>query len=59
MTMTMPMTMPMTDDRFFDCIHGYIYIIPEHNVYLHKCNVQEECNCYGCNNFISKIVKKE
>ena len=53
------MTMTMTDDRFFDCIHGYIYIIPEHNVYLHKCNVQEECNCYGCNNFISKIVKKE
>ena len=24
------------NDRFFDCMHGYIYTIPEHNVYLHK-----------------------
>lgn len=47
------------NDRFFDCMHGYIYAIPEHNVYLHKCNVQEECHCVGCKNFIPKIVKKE
>ena len=47
------------NDRFFDCLHGYIYAIPEHNVYLHKCNVQEECYCIGCNNFIPKIVRKE
>lgn len=47
------------NDKFFECMHGYIYAIPEHNVYLHKCNVQEECYCVGCNNFIPKIAKKE
>ena len=44
------------NDRFFDCMHGYIYSIPEYNLYQHKCNVQEECHGVGCSNFISKIV---
>ena len=51
----------MTEIRsndFYNCIHGYIYSIPEHNVYLHKCNVQEECNCVNCLNFIPKIIVK-
>lgn len=47
------------NDRFFECMHGYIYAIPQYNVYQQKCNVQEECCCVGCNNFVSKITKTE
>ena len=42
------------DDKFFDCMHGYIYAIPEHNVYQNKCNIQEECYCINCPNFVPK-----
>ena len=38
-------------DKFFECKHGYIYSIPEHNVYLKKCKVNDECCCIDCQNF--------
>lgn len=50
------------NDRFFNCMHGYIYAIPEYNLYQNKCNIQEECCCVECNNFVPKapkIVKQE
>ena len=46
----------MNDDKFYDCIHGYFYDIPEYYVHLQKCNVQEECNCADCPNFTPKNV---
>ena len=47
------------NDRFFDCVHGSIYAIPEYNVYQNKCNIQQECCCVGCDKFIPKIVKED
>ena len=44
------------NDRFFDCMHGYIYSIPEYNVYQNKCDIRGECHCADCIHFASKKV---
>ena len=47
------------NNRFFECMHGYIYAVPEYGLYQNKCNVQEECYCVDCKNFVPKVVSTD
>lgn len=42
-------------DPFYDCKHGYIYSVPEHNVYQNWCKLKDNlADCKGCAFFWKK-----
>ena len=46
--------MEIPQDRFFECKHGFIYSIPEHNVYQKCCDLDIEEPCNKCKYFAKK-----
>ena len=46
------------NEQFYDCQYGYIYAVPDANVYLHQCKKHKDLVCdtnCKCSDFCKKV----